>query len=238
MNLLAPKIHLSEHFDSIQGEGKTAGYPAIFWRFKGCVLQCIWCDTVEVWKKGTAYTFEEIYDLFNQSGDFKLLNSAKRMLVVTGGDPLIQQEKIADFFEFCSQRGEQVGNWRIEVETQGSLLPSSRFASYVSQWNVSPKLTNSGMPLEKRIVPAVVTKLRGYNSIFKFPVIHEQDLLEVQDYLGQFNIPANRVWLMPVASTRLEHEVNGLYVISLCMEYGYRYSPRLQLVFWNRATGV
>ncbi len=238
MNFLTPKLHISEHFESIQGEGKTAGHPAIFWRFKGCVLQCVWCDTIEVWKKGTAYTYEEAYSMFSEAGYFANLNKGTRVLIITGGDPLIQQEKIAEFLLFCQSRGENVGNWKIEVENQGSILPKPIFANFVSQWNISPKMSNSGMPEDKRIVPAVIDYLVRHNSTFKFPVANEKDVEEVKDYVRRFGIHPSRVYLMPVASTREQHEIVGREVVKLCLTNGYRFSPRLHLALWNLATGV
>ena len=34
-----------EIFSSIDGEGITAGYPAVFIRLAGCNLRCEYCDT-------------------------------------------------------------------------------------------------------------------------------------------------------------------------------------------------
>ncbi len=238
MNLLNPKLHLSEHFYSIQGEGKTAGQPAIFWRFKGCVLDCVWCDTSEVWRTGTAYNFADLYDLFNNAGYFALLNSGKSVLVLTGGDPLIQQDKIAAFFTLCEGRGERVGSWRIEVENQGSLMPHPQFSAFIHQWNISPKLANSGMPLDKRIVPGVIDYLVRHNSYFKFPVSRDADMPEVLDYMKTYRVPPSRTYLMPLCATDVDHARVGRDVIELCKTYGLKFSPRMQLAFWNKATGV
>ena len=70
------RLHISEHFGpTLQGEGNTVGMPAIFWRFKGCVLTCSYCDTIEVWKKGISYTFDEAYRMFADAGYFTRLTS-------------------------------------------------------------------------------------------------------------------------------------------------------------------
>jgi len=40
---------IAETFYSIQGEGATAGLPAIFVRLQGCTVGCTWCDTKYSW---------------------------------------------------------------------------------------------------------------------------------------------------------------------------------------------
>jgi organic radical activating enzyme len=233
------RLHISEHFGpTLQGEGNTVGMPAIFWRFKGCVLTCSYCDTIEVWKKGISYTFDEAYRMFADAGYFTRLNKHECVLVLTGGDPLLQQGAILEFFYHCISRGESVGDWRIEVENQGSLMPGRDFSHFIQQWNISPKLSNSGVPRARRIVPEVIEFLKRQRAYFKFPISSHKDLAEVQEYLEMFNIPKSRVSLMPICSTREEHVRVGAIVADLCKNSGYRFSPRLQLVLWDKTCGV
>lgn len=233
------KLKLAEHFLSLQGEGKTIGTPSIFWRFSGCPFLCKWCDTVEVWKKGTSYTYEEMYQLFNSVGYFSRLNHHTHHLVITGGDPLLQQEAIAGFLAFCSERGEQVGNWFIECENQGFIQPLPIFAGYVSLWNISPKLENSGIAEERRIVPSNIEFfVNRCQAIFKFPVDAPNDLMEVLAFQRRFALQSGRIWLMPVCATRAEHEVKGRAIAEMAKQYGLKFSPRLQLVLWDKANGV
>lgn len=232
-------LRLSEHFLSIQGEGKTIGTPAIFWRFGGCPFTCKWCDTIEVWKKWTAYNYEELYDLFNNAGYFARMNHHTHHLVITGGDPLLQQFNIAAFLAFCADRGEQVDNWYIECENQGFIPPAKEFSEYVSLWNISPKLSNSGIAEERRIISANIDfYVNRCQAIFKFPVANKEDILEVIAFQRRFSIQSGRIWLMPVCSTRTEHETAGRLVAEMAKQYGLKFSPRLQLVLWDRANGV
>jgi organic radical activating enzyme len=239
MNLFSPKLHLSESFVSLQGEGKTVGTPAVFWRFKGCGGRCVWCDTVEVWKKGTAYTYEQLYARFHNEGHFKLLAARTHHLVITGGDPLLQQDRLIEFMLYCQSLGEPVDSWFVECENHAVIMPKSDFSSFVDLWNISPKLANSGMEPATRNVPEVVRcHVERHQAIFKFPVRDELDLQEVLAYQNQYHIKSGRIYLMPICSTRTEHERVGCEVARLAIKYGFRFSARLQVVLWDKTVGV
>jgi organic radical activating enzyme len=236
------KLHISEMFLSVQGEGPSIGFPSIFLRLKGCVLNCAWCDTAAVWKTGRAWDFAEICEAFYENDWFSKLDSGFTRLVVTGGDPLLQQNALVAFFNFCAKETKSdPACWTIEVENQGSLMPDAQLLPYVSQWNISPKLANSGEPYLKRIVPAV---LRFYASMelnevsFKFPISLPRELEEVREICCVCNIPKDSVILMPLAATREDFEYKGRIVAAMCIKHGYRFGSRLHLTLWDKAVGV
>ena len=108
------QLAVSEYFYSLQGEGRTMGIPAIFLRLTGCNLMCggygvekdgilrddaTWvCDTIAVWIKGTTYSFPELIVLLNSQLDFVARLKKGVHLVITGGEPLLQQKRIVAFF--------------------------------------------------------------------------------------------------------------------------------------------
>ena len=58
-----------------------------------------------------------------------------------------------------------------------SLKERKKFELDVDQWNVSPKLTNSGNPVERRYKPDVLRAFEGTDrAIFKFVVCEAADL--------------------------------------------------------------
>ena len=73
-----------EIFSSIDGEGITAGYPAVFIRLAGCNLRCSYCDTQYSYDGGKEMCPEEIVD--------KVMSFGIRRVTVTGGEPLIHKE--------------------------------------------------------------------------------------------------------------------------------------------------
>jgi 7-carboxy-7-deazaguanine synthase len=241
-------LTISENFSSLQGEGQTVGVPSVFLRLTGCQLNCIYCDTTEVWKKGKHFTIEEVYFLFQQQGYLKSLDKGAH-LILTGGDPLMQQEALLLFLYRCRERGHR---WCVEVESEGVIMPFSAMFRYVTYWNISPKLENSGMPLSERIKVKVLKQhvLRGINSqtgppffapsntIFKFPVGRESDIKEVLAIRDLCGIKDEMIYLMPLCNNRRSFELKGPEVAKWAIANGWRFSPRLHLTLYDQATGV
>ncbi|KKM25156.1 hypothetical protein LCGC14_1597870, partial [marine sediment metagenome] len=91
---------VSEFFHSIQGEGSTIGHPAWFLRLTACNLDCIWCDTTEVWKKGKRVLFERLPIEHGYNYD-DFISTLKRgdHLIITGGEPLLQEKSIFHYLQ-------------------------------------------------------------------------------------------------------------------------------------------
>jgi len=249
------KIRVSELFYSLQGEGNTMGRPSIFLRLTGCNLMCggpgtekdmqlhngaTWrCDTIEVWLKGSLWT---PIDLSNHIADSypKAVTLPSTQLVITGGEPLRQEEVYSELISHY--RHYRAGyNQRVEVETNGTIAPKKSYM--IHQYNVSPKLSNSGMSKKRRIKPEAMqafSELTKVNkAIFKFVITDKADYDEMErDYLVPFGIPMTKVWLMPGCSTREQYEEVAPLVAELCKQYGCHFSSRLQVNLWNEVTGV
>lgn len=100
-----------EKFVSINGEGRRAGELAAFIRFKGCNLQCSYCDTSWANESGCEserLTKEEILSWIRETG--------VKNVTLTGGEPLLRkgmEELIEAILEDSSHR--------VEIETNGSV---------------------------------------------------------------------------------------------------------------------
>ena len=65
------QFQVVEKFVSINGEARRAGELAVFIRFKGCNLQCAYCDTKWANQKDAPFTImteDEIYDYIHETG--------------------------------------------------------------------------------------------------------------------------------------------------------------------------
>ena len=230
------KLKVAEHFYSIQGEGPSAGKRAVFLRLSMCMLECKWCDTLEVWKQGTFFSVAELVSLFLKEGYVSNLREGAR-LIITGGDPLIQQKALVTFLSHLGEECRVPSV--IEVETEGVIKPDPELVHYIDQWNVSLKTSNSGMPESRRIIPDTIYWHRdNQQTFFKMVVGNSQDLNEVQELVEKFNIHKDRVWLMPLASSRSAFLQVAPLIASFCKDYGYNFSTRLHLLIWDQATGV
>jgi organic radical activating enzyme len=228
-------LRVSETFQSFQGEGATVGKRAVFLRMQFCKLACSFCDTLEVWKKGKAYTEDDLLKLFRNEGYLSALHTGAH-LILTGGDPMMQQDALAGFI--IRLKAEGAVN-HIEVETEGVIMPEAALSQHIMLWNVSPKLANSGMKESARYKPEVLRLHAKYlRSIFKFPVEKQTDLVEIKHIISECHIAHEQVYLMPVCDTRKSFETRAAYIAELAQKEGFNFSPRLHLTIWNKAVGV
>lgn len=239
------KLAIAEEFLSIQGEGRYAGRPAYFLRLAGCNLLCggtkeesqhlgesKWrCDTIPVWRKGKPESVEHILFRWQKSG---LLDRFKRgvHLVITGGEPLLQQRYLKVLVRALWDEIEDI---KIEIETNGT-IDSELDHNQILIYNVSPKLQNSGEPLERRRL-----KIKQYSTvdmIFKFVVHDKTDLDEALQIIKDHDVPNQIVYLMPASSTKADIDKLSPLIAQFCIDHNFNFSPRLQLMIWDQATGV
>ena len=212
-----------EIFHSLQGEGTRTGVPAVFLRLAGCNLHCAWCDTKHSWAQGVECPEQEVAE--------RILSFGCPALVITGGEPLLQQDALLRLLSLLPPRGE----FFIEVETNGTLPPCPALAERVDQWNVSPKLAHSGNAAQEALRPDVLARFAAAgNAWFKFVVADEADW----DSVAALGLPRERIILMPCAATRAELHTAQPAVAELCMRHGVRFGNRLQLELWDDAKGV
>lgn len=247
------QLAVSEVFYSLQGEGKTVGIPSVFLRLKSCNLTCgftqqqankyvkgeidevkkdldnsTWfCDTANVFLKGHKKDFIDVIPL-------EFINKLRQgaHLIITGGEPLLQEKQIAQYLTWFSGMFEFTPF--VELETNGTKIVD---LFYVDQINCSPKLSNSGIEKDKRYYPNVIRELSQMDAIFKFVVSREEDWVEIkQDYLPY--IKKEQVWLMPAASTLKELLINNKTAAQIAIDNCVNFTSRMQIEIWDQTTGV
>lgn len=228
-------------FATLQGEGLTTGKPAIFLRLHYCNLECGqsggWkCDTgytwdrrrPEYWQEPEDWTYLDTANRIKTSWKQKFVKripDTEKRLVITGGEPLLQQKKIAKLLQFLP-------NWIIEIETNGTISPDE--ALYSCQFNCSPKLKNSGNSLQRRYKPEV---LRTINCLaktqFKFVVIKPSDLEEIDGIVEDCKLDSEKILIMPEGQTAEEVSLHADRVREPVKARGWKITMRNQLVWYG-----
>lgn len=222
-----------EIFRSIQGEGVSAGAPSVFLRLATCNLACAWCDTRYTWDWSKYRFSQEVMSMSVEDVEERILAYDCRRLVITGGEPLLQQSALGPLALSLRGRG-----FHCEVETNGTLVPEAAMVEAVSQWNVSPKLANSGNLPERR---EAADALRSFSELdcayFKLVIAEPSDLGEADELVERYRIPAGRVVLMPEGVTPEAVSERGRWVAEACASRGYRFSTRLHILLWGDERG-
>src|SRR5207244_11456721 len=128
----------------------------------------------------------------------------------------------------------------VEIDTNATILPNREFDRFVTHYTCSPKLSNSGMPKERRYREKVIGFFSLSNkAVFKFVIDNKDDHEEVlKDFVMKFNIPPGRVYLMPEATDKKELDEKSVWLVEICKRYGLNFSSRLQISIWDELTGV
>lgn len=100
-------LDINEIFFSIQGESSRMGKPCIFVRLSMCNLRCSWCDTEYAFTRGTPMTFDEICA--------RIHSYPCHLVMVTGGEPLLQEPVFALMENLCDT------GYEVVLETSGSV---------------------------------------------------------------------------------------------------------------------
>ncbi|GAA5032290.1 hypothetical protein GCM10025738_14310 [Microbacterium fluvii] len=157
-----------------------------------------------------------------------------RLLIVTGGEPLLQQPAVSELVVLLRQR---MPDLRVEIETNGTVSPTSRVSDVIDLFVVSPKLSNSGIVEKRRVRPSALASFPADRSVLKFVVTGTGDLAEVAEIRAIANVPPERTWIMPEGTTP-DLITQGLRALSgPALQLGYSLSSRLHIQLWADARG-
>ena len=241
-------LFVSEIFGpTIQGEGISVGMRAMFLRLFGCNLSCSFCDTPYTWRLNekqphrlpTIYSREEECTEMNFDQITAKLtgnDNLPPLLVVTGGEPLLQQKELVYFFQHL-YKSHFVVMPEIEIETAGTIFPSLEICNFV-HFNVSPKLENSGNKKEKRYIPETLVRFADLGSTFKFVLTDLTDLQEIDNIVLECGINPSNVYIMFEGETREKQLLRMEKMADDVIKHGYNISPRLHSLIWGNKRGV
>jgi len=100
-------LKINEIYYSLQGESTKAGLPCVFIRLTYCNLRCTYCDTEYAFYEGVDKSIDDIIEEVSKYNC--------RLVEVTGGEPLIQNEVLPLMEKLCNR------GYEVLIETGGSL---------------------------------------------------------------------------------------------------------------------
>jgi 7-carboxy-7-deazaguanine synthase len=235
---------------TVQGEGPTAGQLSMFIRLGGCNQHCSWCDSKYTWMFTERQVSQQIglSVPFNPAEELKrytvswlrdwILESGVDLIVITGGEPLLQSESVATLISLVN---EEVNAPRFEFETAGTVSPAFLTMFENVRFNVSPKLASSGNELElRRNIPVLKELDRQLGTAFKFVIganTFDADIAEVQELRKLVGFEDERIWLMPEGITA-EVVLGGQIVLApIVLQHHWNLSTRLHVLLWGAERG-
>jgi 7-carboxy-7-deazaguanine synthase len=216
---------------TFQGEGPSTGRRAGFVRLGRCNLDCAWCDTPYTWDW---QRYDPVAELRAEPVDSivaRLAEMAPEIVVVTGGEPLLQQRRLVPLLRACRERG-----WPVEIETNGTLAPDPGVVPLVARWNVSPKLANSGVPHQRRVRPdALAALLATGRAVFKFVAASQDDLDEMAELVDAHDL--RPVWVMPEGTDAATVLDRARRLAAPTLARGWNLTLRLHILVWGDERG-
>lgn len=161
------EFRIVEIFESLQGEGYNTGMPAIFIRFAGCNLNCVWCDTN--FRQHTRFTLEQLLA--------KVKQYTSKNIIITGGEPTMVKA-LPELLLPLKQAG-----YYIAIESNG-LGKVDPLIDYIA---LSPKFCYQAR--YQKIVQPTASEVRIVAE-------NHADFLPFCQYIEQ-NIQAKRYYLSP-----------------------------------------
>jgi len=224
----AGTLVVSEVFGpTIQGEGPSCGRLAGFIRLGGCNLGCSWCDAAYTWDAGRFDLRAEMTRQPVEQVAERALQGDPGLVVITGGEPLLHQWQPgwrALFGRLLAAGAE------VEVETNGTRVPTPATCATVHRFNVSPKLANGGDPEPLRLRRGVLELFRDTERAWlKWVVATEADFAEAEALVAELAWPRERVLFMPEAATRDALRTRSGLVAEAALRRGFGFSSRLHV---------
>lgn len=203
-----------------QGEGPWAGYPCTFIRTSGCVPPyCKYCDSKYSWQTGKEMTVDELL------AEVKKFNT--KYVVITGGEPFVQDSVYALIIELMEN------GYKVQVETSGKYEIKELIAKNC-KIVCSPKQYNNRFVIDERCL--------RYAGYFKFVVENKKEMDNVHNFIKEKKINNNKtpIYLMPktVDYGKEKDKKIKKRVWEWCSQYGYRFSPRLQVDVFGKKRKV
>jgi organic radical activating enzyme len=213
---------------TVVGDGPLAGWRCAMIRLGGCNLACTWCDVPYAWDGSHSDLTIELPVRLVRNVVEEALAADPRLVLITGGEPLLQQRHAgwSALLRSLHERGVET-----ELHTNGTLAPTAETAELVHRFVVSPKLSHSGEPTWTRLRPealeAWVDLARAGKVAFSFVVRDRTDVRTVATLAAVHAVPQNLIWISPEGATCTRVLDVTADVAARTVEHGFNLATRV-----------
>ena len=227
-----PELIVAELFGpTFQGEGPSTGQQAVFVRLSRCNLRCPGCDTPYTWDWSRFDPQAEARRLGIDDIAAWVLARSAQLVVITGGEPLLQQRSLIGLVQTLAEHGRLV-----EIETNGTIAPDPALVAAAKAFNVSPKLSSFASPMDRPIVSSALECLAGTGkAVFKFVATTLADLDDTAGLVAEHQL--DPVWVMPAATSSGEVMAGLRNLGDEVLRRGWNLTGRLHLLLWEDTRG-
>ena len=157
-------------------------------------------------------------------------------VVITGGEPLGQMPGMVALIDAMRARQRHVA---VEIETNGTVLPSSALRERVDLFMVSPKLGHAGVEPGLALRPKVLAAFAADpHSFFKFVARDAADVAAVAELAAEIGIAPGQIYIMPEGTDGKTLDRIGAAIVGEVIARGYGYSDRLHIRLFGDKRGV
>ena len=213
------------------------------------------CDSSASWSKKYKHlqmtkSVEEVFDHITSllpNGTFTGQHGEDIHLVITGGEPLLGWQRVwPGLLDLCVEKGLK----NVTFETNGTQKIKDELIDYFNQsnihvtWSTSPKLSISGETYEDACVPSALLTMNSVKNSYlytKYVVRDSEWLADVDNFTRTYNhsgVEIDAIYLMPEGATLEQQTFTEKNVAEICMETGYKFSPRLHINLFGNAWGT
>ena len=211
-------LKVNEIYFSIQGESTYAGRPCIFIRLTYCNLRCTYCDTEYAFYKGKDM---EIYEIMTKIKQWNC-----RLVEVTGGEPLFQDECIELLNEILKE------NYEVMLETGGS-LPIYKVPEEIIKI-VDFKCPSSGM--KKHNLWSIVNDLMAHDEV-KFVIGNREDYEWAKDKIEVYQLSEKCTILLSPTFNKIDPDMIVEWILEDSLPV--RFQMQIHKFIWEpESTGV
>jgi organic radical activating enzyme len=210
----------------LRGEGPSAGQLAMVVQLSGCGLGCRRCDVPFTWdasrfqlgRQGRRFRIGELVEWVS--------SSAARLVVITGGEPLEQPAGVLDLATRLAELG-----YRVEIETNGTIVPSGELVAATHVFVVSPKLSGFavGTSRAERISEAALAAfVASGRAVFCVVVLDAEDVAELvalEHRLGLYPI-----WVVPEGTDAVRVLYGMCWLAEHALAHGWNLGTRLHVL--------